>query len=287
MSRGTYLSVIASDDAMCPERLSTLVTLLEQHSEAAFACSDGYYMDERGQTSRRFLEPESRHILQQRSQAIYPYLVENNLILGASVLFRASLAKAVGGYDESIRYVEDWNLWLALAKHHPILFVDRPLILYRVHSGNVSRNATALFEGILQTLIKCYEDRNAPLDTRTRIRAFQNAIRNVGIHLLRMELGSIEENLQRSCHDGTYLTALRPFIPGFRLRIRQEVGALYYQAANEKMILGRSARARQYLLQSMLTAPWNPRAYLKLPSFFFPRRKVAGNTSVRTNQPED
>jgi glycosyltransferase involved in cell wall biosynthesis len=75
----------------------------------------------------------------------------NAVPAGASnVLVRADVLKGVGGFDETLTHVPDWDLWLRLARHASAACVDAPLVGYRIHAQNASfRTAQMLAELVL------------------------------------------------------------------------------------------------------------------------------------------
>lgn len=59
---------------------------------------------------------------------------------GSSVLVKRSLLDAVGAFNADVVGCEDWDLWLRLAAASPLLYVDQPLVAYRVWNGQVSKD---------------------------------------------------------------------------------------------------------------------------------------------------
>lgn len=57
---------------------------------------------------------------------------------GSAVLVDTDLARELGGFDESLRSSEDWDMWLRLIERSPLASVDRPLVAYRVWPGSMS-----------------------------------------------------------------------------------------------------------------------------------------------------
>jgi hypothetical protein len=49
---------------------------------------------------------------------------------------RADVLTEIGGFDEDLKRVEDWDLWLRLARTGRPAWAPRPLIAYRFHPGN-------------------------------------------------------------------------------------------------------------------------------------------------------
>jgi glycosyltransferase involved in cell wall biosynthesis len=56
-----------------------------------------------------------------------------------SAMARRSVITAVGGYRETFRHAEDYDLWLRVAEHYRIGNLPERLISYRCHAGSVSR----------------------------------------------------------------------------------------------------------------------------------------------------
>jgi len=72
----------------------------------------------------------------------------NAVPAGASnVLIRTDVFRDVGGFDESLTHVPDWDLWLRLADYGVAACVNSPLVAYRMHGANASlRTAEMLAE---------------------------------------------------------------------------------------------------------------------------------------------
>jgi hypothetical protein len=49
-----------------------------------------------------------------------------------------ALVRRVGGFDPAFHMVADWDLWIRLALAAPLVAVDRPLVVYRMHAGGMS-----------------------------------------------------------------------------------------------------------------------------------------------------
>ncbi len=65
----------------------------------------------------------------------------NAVPAGASnVLIRRDVLARAGGFDRGLSNNEDWDMWIRLARQGPPDCVARPLVAYRVHPGNASRD---------------------------------------------------------------------------------------------------------------------------------------------------
>jgi hypothetical protein len=63
---------------------------------------------------------------------------------GSNVVARADVVRRVGGFDVELGILEDWDLWIRLAADGTPAAVVRPLIGYRIHAANSSRNVARM-----------------------------------------------------------------------------------------------------------------------------------------------
>ena len=82
-----------------------------------------YYNEEDFYTTRTFYQDFD-----------YETLRDHNYFPIQSVLFKRSLFLEKGGFDESLVYLEDWNLWLRYAFDNKFVYVPKTTSLYRVPS---------------------------------------------------------------------------------------------------------------------------------------------------------
>lgn len=65
-------------------------------------------------------------------------LVHNVLGNPSMVMVRRSALEAVGLFDESIRWGQDWELWQRLVEHYDAGTIPEPVAIYRWHQNNLS-----------------------------------------------------------------------------------------------------------------------------------------------------
>jgi GT2 family glycosyltransferase len=145
-------------------------------------------------------------------------LVLNNFIPTSSVVARKSALAQVGGFDERFRKAEDWDLWLRIALHHPIIYSSKILTLKRVHNLNVSRDSEGMNEAALQVLEKLKHDHQKRLvELGVDINGvLRDAYRNLGYFYLRqMSLAEARRALSASLALGFRSRALVYFLSTF------------------------------------------------------------------------
>jgi glycosyltransferase involved in cell wall biosynthesis len=67
---------------------------------------------------------------------------------GSNVVLHRDAFRRAGPFDVSLRRVEDWEMWIRLAKQGPPAWVPEPLMAYRYHSTNMSLDVDAMIEAV-------------------------------------------------------------------------------------------------------------------------------------------
>ena len=128
-SRGEFLAFLDDDDAWAPKKLALQLTAITPEAAIVYGNTQ-ILMEETGKTRLRFQNPMPEGNL-------YPELFRRNLIGSTSFpLIRRSVFDAVGGFDESVPALQDLELWLRIAKNHPVRYVPEVLGTYHFHRGD-------------------------------------------------------------------------------------------------------------------------------------------------------
>lgn len=123
---GEFFAFLDADDLWSPEALADRLGALQANPAAGLAYSWTDCIDESGQFAR-----PGGHITCEGE--VYPrLLVQNFLENGSAAIVRRSALETVGGFDESLRFGEDWDLWLRLAARYPFVAIPKVQVLYRV-----------------------------------------------------------------------------------------------------------------------------------------------------------
>ncbi|WP_396597063.1 glycosyltransferase family 2 protein [Dokdonia sp. R86516] len=107
ISRGEFILPLDADDVLHKALLSTLVPVLETNRDVAVVSCYSKFFDGTLSNIVNELKPKGDS---------YKHLLYVNQLVATS-LYRKSLWKAVGGYDESMKKgFEDWEFWIAITK---------------------------------------------------------------------------------------------------------------------------------------------------------------------------
>jgi glycosyltransferase involved in cell wall biosynthesis len=145
-SSGDFLVFLDSDDRLTPGAIEAHLKEFAECPAAALSFGAQRFID---QHSREIRAP---HNCRPRNN-YFLMLLEGNPIgtPGAAMIRREAFIEA-GLFDESVRIVEDYPLYLRLAKKHPIVQSPACVIDYRWHTNSMSRDREGMYKGIMHAL---------------------------------------------------------------------------------------------------------------------------------------
>jgi glycosyltransferase involved in cell wall biosynthesis len=166
---GELFAFLDADDVWLPEKLERQVHCLAQNPGAGLVHTNCLILH--GDTGLRSVNP-ALQALQSYEGRCYSQLFFGNPIWASSVVIRRECLNCVGVFDEQIPRptVEDYDLWLRVARYFEFAYIPDPLILYRTHATNGSKDIRTLTRYNLYILEKALEA-DPMLATQVGIRA--------------------------------------------------------------------------------------------------------------------
>ncbi|HEY0782218.1 MAG TPA: glycosyltransferase family A protein [Thermoanaerobaculia bacterium] len=136
-ARGEFLAFLDQDDIWSPDHLERLVEPLLANPAAGWAYSDFDEIDLDGHlVTRAFLRTFG---IDHPKRTIADCVRADLMVLPSASLLRRSAFEAVSGFDESLSGYEDDDLFVRVFRSGwDQLFVDRPLLRFRVHASGSS-----------------------------------------------------------------------------------------------------------------------------------------------------
>lgn len=146
---GDFIAFLDADDRFLPGRLAALSTLAVARPELDVITTDAYLLHD-GEIIGRCYGPGHKFAFDEQRTAI----LQRNFVLGLSAVRRSRFTD-VGGFDPTVEYTTDWELWMRLIlSGSEVGFIDEPLAEYRLHAGSMSARRAAMSRGRLSSLAR-------------------------------------------------------------------------------------------------------------------------------------
>ncbi len=130
---GEYIVFLDSDDLWLDNMLEVQVQALNSNPDLAFVSGGCYEIDANNQIKKKMFGGPDR-------QKTFDDLFSDNFVLKLTTLVRRDMFVDVGGFDENLTAVCDYDLWLRLAKRYSFAYTNAILGKYRVHNSNMTKN---------------------------------------------------------------------------------------------------------------------------------------------------
>lgn len=139
VAKGKYIKILASDDMIHPESISTLVDSMEHNENYDMIFSNGQYISEECSYAEALLLNNKNFYVSNPlpETEVVTALYLSNFIVGGTVFFRKETYEKFGFYDENIP-IEDWEYNLRVAVNGVIGYVEKPLFFYRQVRTSIS-----------------------------------------------------------------------------------------------------------------------------------------------------
>lgn len=161
-SHGDYLLFLDSDDVIHPDKLALHVHFLEAERDFGLSYSAWQQVNEDGTQVLGEVRPNKQ------GQLLRELLLRRFFFFASATVIRRQCLDEVGLFDESLRWGEDADMWLRMARAgYAFGYQDRPLLQYRIHGSSMTANVSPLqVEGWLAVLDKFFADPELPADIR-------------------------------------------------------------------------------------------------------------------------
>ncbi len=147
-SRGQLIAFLDHDDLWHPEKLAAQVAVLDAQPQTAVVSCYSALID----TDHRCL---GWRFGGDANGDVYAEMLIWDVVSGGSVtLIRREALDAVGPFDESLMFREDWDMWIRLARQHAFATVPRVLVGYTRSAASASRDYVRMADEGVRVLAK-------------------------------------------------------------------------------------------------------------------------------------
>jgi alpha-1,3-rhamnosyltransferase len=145
LSSGSYITFIASDDYMPPNRIIEQLQVFELHPDADVVAGRIHVVDERS------------HVISTKNVRGLGFIsldqmFKKNMIFAPTAMLKKTVFEKYGFYREDYLF-EDYYMWLKILSSGGKIFnSDKVWAYYRINSGNLEKRFNWYYKGYIQTL---------------------------------------------------------------------------------------------------------------------------------------
>lgn len=137
-ANGKYLAFLDCDDTWEPTKLLKQKKALETSVSDrgyAFCYTDAMRINHVGRNIMPFSQEREN-----KNGDVFLSLMGDCFISMSSCVLDRKICLKLGGFDEALQYVEEWQLWLKVSQQYDLAYVPERLTNIRFHSGNTSKD---------------------------------------------------------------------------------------------------------------------------------------------------
>ena len=153
LAQTRFVAFQDSDDMWLPDKLEKQMEYMDEHPDAGMVYG-----------KMRVISPEKTYdfpneaISGELDGELYPWLLRRNTVGTPVMLIRKNCFEEAGGFDTSLRCLEDWEFAIRFSKRFKIGYIDDVLMESVLSEGGVSRNIGAYYETRCKMLAQHKED---------------------------------------------------------------------------------------------------------------------------------
>ncbi len=149
-ARGDVIAFLDADDWWDPGHTEAIIGLLDRFPEAGVAFS-------RIRRCGAWTGESARFIPASQPMDVFWVQLRDNIVPQMAVAVRRDALLAAGGYDEAMRWAEDYDLWLRLARRHvPFVCTHEVTANYRGHDSQATEQPLELIRGAYEARQRVY-----------------------------------------------------------------------------------------------------------------------------------
>jgi teichuronic acid biosynthesis glycosyltransferase TuaG len=139
LATGEWFAWLSADDIFYPDKLKKQVAFFKRHPHCDLVYTDYHVINSQGRKLYRVRSPyyENRRRMIRK-------LLDHCFINGSTVMARIRCFRESGLFNETLPFVQDYEMWLRLVGRYSFGHIAEPLGGYRKHATNRSHHPDAV-----------------------------------------------------------------------------------------------------------------------------------------------
>ena len=179
-ARAPHVAMLHQDDLWLPGHVAAVRRTVTEHPAAALSIAATRYADASNRVFGGWRLPFKPGIVS-GNDFLSTLVVQNSIAIPTPIIQRDSWL-AVGGLDETLWYTADWDLYLKLAAHDPVVIRREITTAFRLHAGSLTMTGSrddADFRAQLEQVLDRHVGR---VPSRQRRRAERRARASIDVN---------------------------------------------------------------------------------------------------------
>lgn len=150
-SQGEYVAFLDADDVWEATKLEKQVKCLDDNPSAGLVHTWIAFIDEQGKATGNVMATYGEG-------EVWKQVVEYNPVrCGSTTMVRRCCFDTVGVFDQNFSFAEDWEMWIRIASRYSFALIKEPLVYYRQHLNNKSKNYMAVLQTFRKIIDKSFQ----------------------------------------------------------------------------------------------------------------------------------
>ncbi|WPK12479.1 glycosyltransferase family 2 protein [Lysinibacillus louembei] len=132
LATGEYFNFLDDDDLLYADHIEVLVTSLINNPSYKIAYSIAFETPTKLVSMNPYIYEEIHYSIEFNSKFDRQLLLTQNYFPIQTVLFAREVYDKLGGMDESMEVLEDWDYWLKLSTQYDFLYIEKITSIYKV-----------------------------------------------------------------------------------------------------------------------------------------------------------
>lgn len=151
-ARSRYLAFLDDDDEWLPTKLEKQLAVFGENPALGLVYTGYFFINEQTQSVYATIRPRKiRNVLAE-------LLKKNCVGTTSTAMVTSKCLKEVGGFDQSLRGCQDWDLWIRIAKKYAMECIQEPLVKFYDHDNRISRDNALKIEAKMMLYDKHKDD---------------------------------------------------------------------------------------------------------------------------------
>ena len=150
-AKGDYIAFLDSDDLWQETKLEKQVHCLDKNPDIGLVYAWIISIDANSINLGKLYAGNLKGIVSEK-------LIEENIVRCCSAaMVRRDCFEKLGVFDQNLRFAEDWEMWIRIARSYSFAVIKEPLVYYRHHPNNKSRNYVKSIDNFRVIVEKSFE----------------------------------------------------------------------------------------------------------------------------------